>query len=412
MKTAKPDQSASIAGRYWQLELTLGILAFFAGFNALLTAQFLPSALRGWGDFRQLYTGGYMFRVGERANFYDYATQLRYEQRLVPIPTHLPANHLAYEHLVFAPLSFLTYKSAYLSFFVINVALVGLSAYLLLPSGRNLTLRWRFFVPALLAAFLPIWRALLQGQDSILLLALLAGGLFALQGQRPFAAGMLVGAGVFKFQIVLPIALLFVLWRQRRFVWGFCASAILAAAISFWMVGIHGMRQYFQMIAGMSVHLKSQADVVHYATSPRAMLNLRGLLTGTFARILPNTWLQALIALSSLIVLAVAGTAFLEWRKKVENGDDRSELFSLAVLAAALVSYHFIEHDASILIIPALLSLNSLSGWRGGAAVAVVVGTLAGVDPQYAFFAALPILALFVVELVEYRRRIPSHVFS
>src|ERR1041385_4953522 len=98
--TEKPT-AVSLVGRHWQLELTLGLLAFFLGFNALLTVSFLPSALKGWGDLRQLYTGGYMVRTGERGNFYDYDTQLRYEQQLVPIPTHLPVNHLAYEHLLF-----------------------------------------------------------------------------------------------------------------------------------------------------------------------------------------------------------------------------------------------------------------------------------------------------------------------
>src|SRR6476661_10243836 len=162
------DQSEAAPVRgVWQLELMLGLLVFFVGFNVLLTVSLLLPALQGWADFRQLYTGGYMVRVGERANFYDYDTQLRYEQRLVPIPTHLPVNHLAYEHLLFAPLSLAAYKPAYLIFFALNLALGALTIQWLLPSGSNLTRRWRLFVPCMVGAFLPIWRALLQGQDSI-----------------------------------------------------------------------------------------------------------------------------------------------------------------------------------------------------------------------------------------------------
>src|SRR5206468_3433633 len=137
----------------------------------------------------------------------------RYEHRLVPIPTHLPANHLAYEHLLFAPLSLLTYRTAYLVFFALNIVLVVLTIKLLGPSGRTLSERWRFFVPCVVVAFFPIWRALLQGQDSILLLTLLAEAMYVLE-ERPVLAGLLVGAGLFKFQIVLPVALLFLLWRQ------------------------------------------------------------------------------------------------------------------------------------------------------------------------------------------------------
>ena len=395
----------SLVGRHWQLELTLGLLAFFLGFNALLTVSFLPSALKGWGDFRQLYTGGYMFRVGERANFYDYDTQLHYEQRLVPIPTHLPANHLAYEHLLFAPLSLVAYKPAYLIFFAVNVVLVALSAWLLAPSGTNLTLRWKYFVPGVVVAFLPIWRALLQGQDSILLLALLAAAMFVLEKGQGVQAGLLVGLGLFKFQIALPIALVFLLWKQWRFVAGFCCSGAVTLAVSLWMVGTHGMHQYFEMMAGMSVHLKSQADVARYATSPLVMLNLRGLITGSLGGVLSHVWVQGLIAVSSLMVLVVVWKTPALYKTGVgwDNRVTTQEGFSIAVLAAALVSYHFIEHDASILIVPVIIALASLSTWRGAAAVAVVIGMLAGLAPQYAFLGAVPIVALFVIEVAERR---------
>jgi Glycosyltransferase family 87 len=415
----------SLSGKHWQLELTLGLMAFFVGFNALLTASFLPSALQGWGDFRQLYTGGYMFRVGERQNLYDYDTQLRYEQRLVPIPTHLPVNHLAYEHLLFVPLSLLPYKPAYVIFFAVNIGLAVLTVLWLLPVGRNLTSRCRFFVPALVAAFLPVWRALLQGQDSILLLTLLAAAMFLADKRHAFEAGLFVGAGMFKFQIVLPIALLFLAWRQWRFVWGFCVSSAVAVAISFWMVGAHGMHQYLQMMAGMSLQLTSQADVLRYATSPLVMLNLRGLITGLFGRVLPHVWVQGVVGVSSICVLALAAKV-PHSRKVCETRGtpdpptstkpgqacsasefdilkpewDSSRQFSLAVLAASLVSYHFIEHDASILIIPVATALASLSTWRGAAAAAVIVGTLAGTAPDYAFFGAVPVLALFITELM------------
>ena len=393
---ATEDQNASVlSGKHWQIELMLGLMAFFIGFNALLTISFLPSALQGWGDFRQLYTGGYMVRVGERANFYDYDTQLTYEQRLVPIPTHLPVNHLAYEHLLFVPFSLLPYKPAYLIFLGVNIGLAALAAWWLLPSGRTLTLRWRFFVPCLMAAFLPIWRALLQGQDSILLLALLAAAMFVLD-RKPVVAGLLVGAGLFKFQIVLPMALLFLLWRQWRFVWGFCVSSAVAVAISLWMVGAPGMHQYLQMMVGMSVHLKSQEDVVRYATSPLAMLNLRGLITGALGRWLPHVWVQALIGASSICVLVIAATRGFTSRNVGEKCRNPSH-FQMAVLAASLVSYHFIEHDASILIIPVVGALASLSAWAGAAGVAVFVGMLAGLAPEYAFLGALPVVLLFLL---------------
>ena len=389
----------SLSGKHWQIELMLGLMLFLIGFNLLLTVSLFRSGLQGWADFRQLYTGGYMFRVGERENFYDYDTQLRYEQRLVPVPTHLPVNHFAYEHLLFVPLSLVPYKPAYLIFFAVNIFLAALTVWWLLPSGRNLTLRWKFFVPFMVAAFLPIWRALLQGQDSVLLLALLAAAMFVLD-RRPVVAGLLVGAGLFKFQIVLPIALLFLLWRQWRFVSGFCASSAVAVAISLWMVGAHGVHQYVQMMAGMSVQLKSPEDVVRYATSPLAMLNLRGLIAGALGRWLPHVWVQALIGASSICVLVVAAIKIPISRNAGEKWANSGQ-FPIAVVAASLVSYHFIEHDASILIIPVVAALASFSTRYGAAAVGVFVGMLAGLAPEYAFLGALPVVVLFLVGIKE-----------
>jgi hypothetical protein len=101
--------------------------------------------------------------------------------------------------------------------------------------------------------------------------------------------------------------------------------------------------------------------------------------------ILPHVWVQVLICAVSIVVLGLAAR--------------KGPSFSLAVLAASLVSYHFIEHDASILVIPVVVALASLSAWRGAAAVAVFVGTLAGLAPQWAFLAAVPMLVLFGMEM-------------
>src|SRR5436305_10864694 len=129
----------------WTLNVMLGLIPVLICLNLGIMSITISSALKGWGDFRQLYTGGYMFRAGERQNFYDYDTQVRYEQKLVPIPAHLPVNHLAYEHLLLLPLSLLPYKWAYLIFFALNIGLAALTACLLLASGHDLTLRWKYF---------------------------------------------------------------------------------------------------------------------------------------------------------------------------------------------------------------------------------------------------------------------------
>ena len=189
---------------------------------------------------------------------------------------------------------------------------------------------------------------------------------------------------------------------------GFCLSALGAITVSVWMVGMQGIHQYFEMMTAMSVHLKSEADSVRYAARPLAMLNLRGLFTGVFGQILPHVWVQMLIALSSVLILVVA-TKFPRTRSGSEisgapNNKNMGTInqFSLAVLAASLVSYHFNEHDASILIIPVVVALASFSIRREAAAVGIVLGMLAGLAPKYGFVGTVPVLALFAIELQEY----------
>jgi len=126
-------------------------------------------------------------------------------------------DHPAYENILFLPLSYLPYRAAFLVFALVNFAVLGLCSWLLQPTFRVLSQRWKFFPMLLFLSFFPITRAITQGQDSVFLLALLVGALVLFESEREFSAGLLTGAGFFKFQIVIPIALLFILWKRWRF---------------------------------------------------------------------------------------------------------------------------------------------------------------------------------------------------
>lgn len=48
----------------WTQDLVIGLLPLLLGFQVLLTTVYVPLALQGLADFRQLYTGGHMIRTG------------------------------------------------------------------------------------------------------------------------------------------------------------------------------------------------------------------------------------------------------------------------------------------------------------------------------------------------------------
>src|SRR5207247_2793657 len=114
----------------------------------------------------------------------------------------------------------LPFKMAYISFLFFNVALLWVSFRLLRPRLAALAGVWPWLPGAIFISFLPISAALMQGQDSIVLLTLLAGASVLLDQKRDLPAGALVALGLAKFQICLPIALLFLAWRRWRFCLG------------------------------------------------------------------------------------------------------------------------------------------------------------------------------------------------
>ena len=204
------ESSASkIVVPYYVRGLSLGVPAYLIGVHLWTWVFMLPTFLGGRADFRQLYTAGFMVRSGYASQLYDYDSQHRFQNALVnPADIALPFNHLSYEALLFAPFSLLPFRAAYFTFLGTNLALLALCYRLLRPGMDTLADIFRWLPAAMFVGFLPVAAALMQGQDSILLLTLLVAATVALQRGANLTAGALVGFGLFKFQIVLPIALL------------------------------------------------------------------------------------------------------------------------------------------------------------------------------------------------------------
>jgi hypothetical protein len=337
---------------YYVKGLALGVTAYLIGIHLWTWIFLLPTFLGGRADFRQLYTAGYMVRSGQARQLYSYDAQLWFQHRLVgPGDIALPFNHLAYEAVLYSPFSVLPYRMAYFVFLALNLTFLGLSFRFLRPRMNNLADLAPWFPVAIFAGFLPIAAALMQGQDSILLLTLAAAAMASLEKGREFTAGLLIGLGLFKFQITLPIVLLFLVWRQLRFVAGFVVSAAMVTSASVGLVGIEQLKVYGGGLLSMSVRLSSAADQFKYGISPTAMPNLRGLVAGLAGSHLSLFGVHAItIVLSFLVLLLTA--AFASAKQSSSN------LLLIAITVSALVSYHLLIHDLSILLLPVAIVLN------------------------------------------------------
>lgn len=327
----------------------------------------------GHADFRATYTAGYLLRMGQP--LYDYDTELQAQNQQISIePVAMPFIHPAYEAILYAPLSFLSYRRAYWIFFAVNILVLCGVYWLLAPDLKVLSSVAPLLPMTAVLALLPIGAALVQGQDSILLLLILAVVFARFRfSANVFISGAILGLGAFRFQLLLPILICFLIWKRWKFVAGFTSIAAVCACISVWVAGF---RPYFNTIS----NLVSGPYIPTFQPLER-MANLHGLIGAVGGG---KDW----VVISSLLVLVIAVIA--------GAGKKLREQFAVAITAALLVSYYGLIHDFSILFIPLalLISENSVRS-LGIAALGFVTPVLLVFAPEHFYLAALGMLAFF-----------------
>ena len=189
---------------YYVVALAMAIPALLFGL-LLGGSRFAVSALMAGGvDFRQLYAAGYMVRTGHGHELYDYQGQQYFQNKVVsPGLFPLPYIRPAYQALLFAPLTFVSFRVAYALWFLLNVLLLFLCLRLLRPWTENLRAVWGLLPVAIALGFIPLGFAFMQGQDSILLLVLASATLVLLKRRKTFSGGAMLAMGLFKLQLVL-----------------------------------------------------------------------------------------------------------------------------------------------------------------------------------------------------------------
>lgn len=331
---------------YYVRGLALGVPAYLIGVHFWTWVFMVPFYLGGQCDFRQLYTGGYMLRAGYAHRLYDLETQHKLEDSIVsPSQTVLPIDHPAYEELLFVPFSLFSYKVAFLGFLAINTMLLGVCYWLLKPWLSNLSKIFWWLPAVLFPAFLPVGAALIQGQDSVLLLTLLVMTAVLLSRGREELAGSVAAMGLFKFQITIPIVFLFWWWRRRHFVRGFALSTAGLSILSLCLVGITQAQAYGHMLLYMATSFPGHG----YPLVINRMANIHGFVFGVFSGLLGPLGI-------SFVSLFVSVSLFCSVANLCRC-TSVFELFLVAICTSFAVSYHSFIHDMSVLLLPILIML-------------------------------------------------------
>ena len=344
---------------------------FFLAYCAaiiLVYAIFVPGAARpgfrvwGPGDFTAFYTAAHIIRAGDAHRLYDVSVQTQVQQTfLLPHGWIFSGGLLPYINPPFfaaflIPLSFLPLAWAFHAWNILNITLILVTIELLLR--RHQRSSSRDFVAACLVAFsfFPVLQALLNGQNSFLLLFVLALVYLALKSNRDHLAGVTLAGGLIKPQLVIVVAVMMVYRRRWRTVFAFSITSIGLLLASWMIVGTGGMTSYVELIRQMN-----RSGV--YDPHPEVMSNLRG--TVYRSGQLYHTWSETelppvisgavLLSLSAFVLALVLRMWKEPWNPTSPEFDLR---FGQTVIGSLLLSPHLYDHDLILLILVGFLLAN------------------------------------------------------
>jgi len=332
--------------------ILITILVLIVLFNLKLFSITQNQILEGYGDFASFYASGLIVRAGRGSELYNYDTQREVQRPLFPgVETRedaLPWVHPAFETLIYVPLTFLSYSKAIATWILINVfILVLLSGWLpsYLPSRKMLA---RILLLLSILATFPVLVTLIQGQDCILLLLLYALAFICLKKDRPALAGCILAFGLFKFQLVLPFAAIFLLQRQWKFISGFAVASIVPIVGSVVIAGSSGTMEYLRFLLRFS-----QSPLDQFEIEPSKMPNIRGILYSVTGGALSNKYLFIATIIGSIVLIA--------WAIKATRSSTLEVRFAIAMLVSLSASYYLFVYDLTLAVLPLFLVISQRS---------------------------------------------------
>jgi hypothetical protein len=258
------------------------------------------------------------------------------------------------------------------------------------------------FIAVGLAAWFPTMEALRLGQDSILSTALLLAVFISLKRKRDGWAGFFLALGLYKPQLVLPMAGALVIAQRWRAVAVFSATGAMLVIISVAMVGLQGVLDFLSILRSMEDY--------SFIINPRNMPNMRGL---SYVLLHGNDVKWFAGAATIAISLALYGLCLYAWRKEFDTGSPMFDLqFALVVVTTVVISYHLYAHDLFPISLSLILLYRYVSSDACQNTSRVFFGLLLilflPVVPRFLIevklfgWGALPVLLLYMILAAEF----------
>ncbi|MGH9554713.1 MAG: glycosyltransferase family 87 protein [Terriglobales bacterium] len=293
-------------------------------------------------DFLHFYTLGSLAVEGRNDALYDARVQADQSERLVPeskgfhfLPVYGPQVAL-----LFSPLARLSYGWAALVWISLSVLLYAWCCGAVWKTCPALQ-QHRGPVALLAVAYPAFFNLVAHGQTSALALFCFTAAYLALGKKKPFLAGLAIGMLIYKPQLGLAAAFVFLFAREWKVVAGAILAAAAQLAIAWAYFGRAVMETYWQVLNKLGESASVLEPKLFQMHSLRSFWML----------LVP--WEPVAHVLYMVTAALVLWWAFAAWRSRAPL----SLRYSAFLLATVLVTPHLTVYDLVILA-PALLLLG------------------------------------------------------
>jgi hypothetical protein len=293
-------------------------------------------------DFLHFYTLGSLALAHRGADLYNMQLQSELAAQRIPIAAgiHYLPLYPPQVSIFFAPFSRMSYPSALALWLMLSALIYGLCCYAVWRACPNLR-NHKLTVLILALAFPAFWQLIAWGQTSALALACFTLAFFALRAEHEFLAGLALGCLIFKPQLGLAAAIVFLVTFRWRVIGGAILSAAAQLAAAWLYYGFDPLREW--------IHRVLEAPRLSSLLEPR-LYQTHSLRT-FWTMLIP--WPRASLTLYLISVLFICGLTIACWRSRLSL----SLRYSALLLATVLLSPHLTVYDLVILA-PAFLLLS------------------------------------------------------
>ena len=296
-------------------------------------------------DFLHFYTLGSLALARRGADLYNPQTQMELAAQRVPaaagirfLPLYPPQVSILFAP--FARLSYLWALALWLTLSALSYGLCSVTVWRACSHLRN----FKFTILILALAFPPFWHLIAWGQTSALALVCFTLAFFALRSQHEFLGGLAFGCLIFKPQLGLTAALVFLLTLRWKIIAGALLSASAELIVAWLFYGPGPLREWMLVLFNIP-HTLSLLEPKPYQTH---------CLRTFWTMLLP--WPSASFALYIITALMLSGLTVACWRHRVHLPLSLSLRYSALLFATVLLAPHLTVYDLAILA-PAFLLL-------------------------------------------------------